>query len=81
VVEGLSDLFYDCPPVKEFRRRYTLTRMAAEAVPERAAQAYKMFAGAKKPNIGILEFRDPTGRSEYEIFRELFQREGSTPRL
>ncbi len=35
-----------------------------------------MFAGAKKPNIGILEFRDPTGRSEYEIFREYFQREG-----
>src|SRR3981081_2274867 len=25
--EGLSDLFFDCPPVKEFRRRYNLTRV------------------------------------------------------
>jgi len=75
--EGLSDLFYDCPPVKEFRRRYTLTRMGGKKPFLNALlKAYKMFAGAKKPNIGILEFRDPTGRSEYEIFREYFQREG-----
>ena len=75
--EGLSDLFYDCPPVKEFRRRYTLTRMGGKKPFLHALlKAYKMFAGAKKPNIGILEFRDPTGRSEYEIFREYFQREG-----
>ena len=29
-----------------------------------------------KPNIAILEFRDPTGRSEYEIFRDYFRAEG-----
>ncbi len=27
--EGLADIFYDCPPVKEFRKRYTLTRMGS----------------------------------------------------
>jgi hypothetical protein len=75
--EGLSDLFYDCPPVKEFRRRYTLTRMGGKKPFLNALlKAYKMYAGAKKPNIGILEFRDPTGRSEYEIFRQYFQAEG-----
>jgi hypothetical protein len=80
--EGLSDLFYDCPPVKEFRRRYTLTRMGGKKPFLNALlKAYKMFAGAKKPNIGILEFRDPTGRSEYEIFREYFQREGFNTEL
>jgi hypothetical protein len=80
--EGLSDLFYDCPPVKEFRRRYTLTRMGGKKPFLNAVlKAYKMFAGAKKPNIGILEFRDPTGRSEYEIFREYFQREGFNTEL
>ncbi len=85
--EGLSDLFYDCPPVKEFRRRYNLTRVGGKK-PFLSAllKAYKMFAaglpgiglpGIKhKPNIAILEFRDPTGRSEYEIYRDYFRAEG-----
>jgi hypothetical protein len=104
--EGLSDLFYDCPPVKEFRRRYNLTRVGGKK-PFLSAllKAYKMFAtggatvngnGAsgngngvsgnghtanghaakQKPNIAILEFRDPTGRSEYEIYRDYFRAEG-----
>src|ERR1700712_1143927 len=76
--EGLSDLFYDCPPVKEFRRRYTLTRVGGKKPFLHALlKAYKMFAGgAKKPNIAILEFRSATGRSEYEIFRDYFRAEG-----
>ncbi|HEY3826153.1 MAG TPA: hypothetical protein VGL82_16420 [Bryobacteraceae bacterium] len=80
--EGLSDLFYDCPPVKEFRRRYTLTRVGGKKPFLNALlKAYKMFAagtpGAKlKPHIAILEFRDPTGRSEYEIYRDYFRAEG-----
>jgi len=86
--EGLSDVFYDCPPVKEFRRRYNLTRVGGKK-PFLAAllKAYRMFAanygaglpGARakqKPNIAILEFRDPTGRSEYEIYRDYFRSEG-----
>src|SRR3984957_14846107 len=75
--EGLSDLFYDCPPVKEFRRRYNLTRIGGKK-PFLSAllKAYKMFAPGKKPNIAILEFRDPTGRSEYEIYRDYFRSEG-----
>src|SRR5580658_1686277 len=75
--EGLSDLFYDCPPVKEFRRRYNLTRVGGKKPFLQALlKAYKMFAPAKKPNIAILEFRDPTGRSEYEIYRDYFRAEG-----
>src|SRR5580658_10357053 len=96
--EGLSDLFYDCPPVKEFRRRYNLTRVGGKK-PFLSAllKAYKMFAGSghpasnghgtnghssnghgvrTKPHIAILEFRDPTGRSEYEIYRDYFRAEG-----
>lgn len=78
--EGLSDLFYDCPPVKEFRRRYNLTRIGGKKPFLQALlKAYKMFnrgSAAKKPNIAILEFRSATGRSEYEIFREYFRAEG-----
>lgn len=77
--EGLSDLFFECPPVKEFRRRYNLTPVGGKQ-PFLAAllRAYGMYAGdsEKKPNIAILEFRSATGRSEYEIFREYFRAEG-----
>jgi uncharacterized circularly permuted ATP-grasp superfamily protein len=75
--EGLSDLFYDCPPVKEFRRRYNLTRIGGKK-PFLSAllKAYKMFGGGKRPHIAILEFRNSTGRSEYEIFRDYFRAEG-----
>jgi uncharacterized circularly permuted ATP-grasp superfamily protein len=75
--EGLSDLFYDAPPVKEFRRRYNLTRIGGKKPFLHALlKAYKAYGGAKKPNIAILEFRDPTGRSEYEIYRDYFRAEG-----
>ncbi len=46
--EGLSDLFYDCPPVKEFRRRYNLTRVGRqEAISERAAQGVQDVRGGR----------------------------------
>jgi uncharacterized circularly permuted ATP-grasp superfamily protein len=80
--EGLSDLFYDCPPVKEFRRRYNLTRVGGKKpFLDALLKAYQMFAAAfgvaeKKPNIAILEFRNASGRSEYEMFRDYFRGQG-----
>ena len=80
--EGLSDLFYDCPPVKEFRNRYKLTRVGGKKpFLDALLKAYKMFGsnspgGAKRPRIAILEFRNASGRSEYEIFRDYFRAEG-----
>src|SRR3984885_281827 len=80
--EGLSDLFYDAPPVKEFRRRYNLTRIGGKKpFLDALLKAYKLFAATssmapKKPNIAILEFRNASGRSEYEIFRDYFRAAG-----
>jgi uncharacterized circularly permuted ATP-grasp superfamily protein len=77
--EGLSDLFYDCPPVKEFRNRYKLTRIGGKKpFLDALLKAYKMFVGGskKRPRIAILEFRNASGRSEYEIFRDYFRAEG-----
>jgi hypothetical protein len=80
--EGLSELFYDCAPVKEFRRRYNLTRVGKKKPFLQALlKAYKMFAGSmlngiKKPSIAIVEFRSPTGRSEYDLYRDYFRSEG-----
>ena len=73
---------YDCPPVKEFRRRYNLTRVGGKKpFSERPAQSLQDVRGElrsrkPKPNIAILEFHDPTGRSEYEIYRDYFRAEG-----
>src|SRR5689334_18765055 len=78
--EGLADIFYDCPPVKEFRKRYTLTRMGSKkAFLAALLKAYKQFGGHKKPNIAILEFRTPFasgGQSEYELFCDFFREAG-----
>ena len=75
--EGLSDIFYDAPPVKEFRRKYNLTRVGGKK-PFLAAllKANKQFGGPAKPNIAILEFRNPSGSSEYSLFRDYFRKEG-----
>jgi hypothetical protein len=76
----LSDLFYDAPPVKEIRRRYSLTKLSGKKhLLTALLKSYKQFGGSRKPNIAILEFKAPfrsATRSEYEIFRESFQKEG-----
>jgi hypothetical protein len=75
--EGLSDIFYDAPPVKEFRRKYNLTRVGGKK-PFLSAllKANKQFGGPARPNIAILEFRNPSGSSEYSLFCDYFRKEG-----
>jgi hypothetical protein len=58
--EALSDIFYECPPVKEFRKRYGLiksggTRQLLQAL----LKTYKEFGGKQSPRIAIVEFRQP----------------------
>ena len=77
--EALADLFYDSPPVKEFRKRYHLTRMGGKKnLLGALLKAYKQFGGHKKPNIAILEFRPAyqAGQSEFQLFRDFFREEG-----
>jgi hypothetical protein len=76
--EGLSNIFYDSPPVKEFRRKYNVTRVGGKK-PFLGAllKAYKQFSGGnQKPSIAILEFRPANGPSEYELIRDYFRKEG-----
>ncbi len=75
--EGLSEIFYDCPPVKEFRRKYNLTRVGGKQ-PFLSAllDAYRQFGGKGNPQIAILEFRNLSGSSEFELFRDYFRKEG-----
>jgi len=77
----LADLFYDAPPVKELRKRYTLEKMPGMKHMLQAIQkAYKEWGGKnKRPNIAILEFRQPflTAESgENVLIAEYFRKEG-----
>src|ERR1035437_6613651 len=78
--DALADLFYDAHPVKEFRKKYNLTRTGSRKhLLQALLKSYKQFGGTnKKPRIAIVEFR-PTyhsGQSEYELFRDFFRDEG-----
>src|ERR1039458_9990766 len=78
--DALADLFYDAPPVKEFRKKYTLVRAGSRKhLLQALLKSYKQFGGAsKKPNIAIVEFRSTyhSGQSEYQFFRDFFREEG-----
>jgi uncharacterized circularly permuted ATP-grasp superfamily protein len=78
--EALADLFYDCPPVKEFRKRYTLQKLGGKKhLLSALLKAYKQFGGKKQPNIAILEFRQnfqATEEGEHALLRSFFRAEG-----
>jgi hypothetical protein len=77
--DALAELFYDAPPVKAFRKKYTLTRVGnRKHLLQALLKSYKQFGGTKKPNIAIVEFRSPylAGESEYDLFRDCFRDHG-----
>jgi hypothetical protein len=78
--ELLADLFYNCPIVKEFRKRYQLAKVGGTKHLLRALlEAYKSFGKKRHPQIAILEFRQPfqvTQSSEYLLLAESFRRAG-----
>ncbi len=79
--ETLSNLFYDAPPVKEFRKRYSLTKLGGgKFLLQALLKAHKEFgARNKKPNIAILEFRQPFQKDaapENLAVAEMFRKEG-----
>jgi hypothetical protein len=77
--DALADLFYDTPPVKEIRKRYSLTKTASRRhLLQALLKSYKQFGGTRKPNIAIVEFRQQyaEGQSEYELYRDFFREAG-----
>jgi hypothetical protein len=77
--DALAELFYDIPPMKEFRKKYSMAKVGGRKhLLSALLKSYKQFGGTRQPNIAILEFRAPypSGRSEYELFRDFFRQEG-----
>lgn len=78
--EALSNVFYDLPPVKEFRKRYHLTKTGgSKQLLTALLKAFKEFGGKKTPHIAIVEFKQPfhTPESfEYVLLAESFRKQG-----
>ncbi len=83
--EALSELYYEAPPVKELRKKFKLRKLGGSK-PLLAAilKAYKEFGGKnKKPNIAIVEFRQPhaSAVTETSLLAQIFSSEGFTTEL
>ena len=81
--DQLADLYYDAPPVKEFRKKYKLSKLSSsKALLQAMLKAYKESGGKqKKPCIAIVEPRPPfqgADTSENSLFAEYLQHEGLT---
>jgi uncharacterized circularly permuted ATP-grasp superfamily protein len=78
--EALSELFYECPPVKDFRKKYSLAKMGGiKYLLSAMLKAWKEFGGRQKPRIAILEFRQQfqtADSGELALLKEFFLREG-----
>lgn len=78
--ETLNSLFYDTPIMREFRKKTPVAKMGgSKPLLQSLLKAYKEFGGKRRPNIAILEFRQPfqsKDSGEYVLLTEMFRREG-----
>jgi hypothetical protein len=78
--ETLDNLFYDSGPVKEFRKKYALTKVGGtKYLLNSLLKSYKEFRKNSQPNIAIVEFRQPyqpTDSDEFQVLADYFRREG-----
>ncbi len=78
--DALADLYYEAPPVKEFRKRYKLKKLGGtKFLLQALLKSYKDFGGKqKKPRIAIVELRQPFSGAagDFTLLAEFFTREG-----
>jgi hypothetical protein len=78
--EALSEVFYEIPPVREFRKRYTLTKSGGvKQLLQALLRAYKESGRKQAPQIAIVEFRQPFQTSDSDelvLIREYFRGAG-----
>ncbi len=78
--EALDSLFYDAPPVKEFRKKHPLAKLGGTRYLLGALlKVYTEFGRSDQPNIAIVEFRQPFQTSEsdeYLVLADYFRNAG-----
>jgi len=83
--ELLADLFYEAPPVKEFRKKHKLAKSGGvKPLLASILRAWKEFGGKKTPNVAVLEFRQPfasVDSHEYTLLAELLRKQGMQAEL
>ncbi len=83
--DALGDLYFDAPPVKEFRKKYKLKKLGgSKPLLSAILKAYKETKGKqKRPNIAIVEGRLPfqTGASDHARLAAYFTHEGCNTRI
>src|SRR5665213_4355460 len=77
----LADIYFDAPPVKEFRKKHKLSKLGGtKALTAAILKAYKEFGGkSKKPSIVLVESRapfQPTDSRANSLLAEHLRREG-----
>jgi hypothetical protein len=76
----LADVYYEAPPVKEFRKKYKLKKLGGtKFLLSALVKSYKDFGGKqKKPRIAIVELKQPFagGPGDFTQLAEYFASEG-----
>ena len=76
----LADVYYEAPPVKEFRKKYKLKKLGGtKFLLSALIKSYKEFGGKqKKPRIAIVELKQPFagGPGDFVQLAEFFTSEG-----
>jgi hypothetical protein len=78
--DTLSDLYYEAPPVKEFRKKYKLKKLGGtKFLLSALVKSYKDSGGKqKKPHIAIVELKQPFsgGPGDHAQLADFFTSEG-----
>jgi hypothetical protein len=78
--DALADVYYEAPPVKEFRKKYKLKKLGGtKFLLSALIKSYKEFGGKqKKPRIAIVELKQPFsgGPGDFAPLAEFFTSEG-----
>ncbi len=78
--EVLANLFLETGPMKDFKKKYGLTKLpGVKTLLTAMLRAYKEFGGKKIPNIAIVELKQPfqtTESAEYQLIAEAFRKLG-----
>lgn len=83
--EVLAELFADCAPMKEFRRKHPIEKIGgSKHFLQALLKAYKEFGGDKHPNIAIVDLKQPfrtAEMAEFELLAERFRALGYATEL
>lgn len=78
--EILTNLFLETVPVKEFKKKYAVTRLpGVKLLLQALLRAYREFGGKKTPNIAIVELKQPfptMESAEYHLLVDAFRKGG-----